>query len=351
MMTRCMAAISLALLPWTVSGQVPSAFEVLTERYVDRPVAMHRGQLQFNSGYDFSVINRKYDPEGESIDLTTDGSASSRHRFPFDIRYGILEFLQVSASTNYASMGIRSQNRVTVTGVGNISIKELQVYRGMDDLYLGLDLSNPLRMDFLDIALRAGIFLPLFDHNPDQPSHRVEITEPYPDAMEIEYRYNNKTGLGVPVVSFGGTLKIRSSRFSLSARLGYSSGTKTGESISWESRLSEGEISYRQAPYEYSVGNTLDYGGILAWQAIDWFAVLLSFEGSRNTGAWSTETGLKVLDGTKAIHSAGIGYDIQVAPSLRLSQRLLLPYTGQNILASRVFQTGISLNFMTGGRR
>jgi hypothetical protein len=65
-----------------------------------------------------------------------------------------------------------------------------------------------------------------------------------------------------------------------------------------------------------------------------------------NTGAWSTETGKKVLNGKTSLHTIGIGYDIQVSPALRLNQRLVIPYTGINILAPRVFQTGISLNFM-----
>jgi hypothetical protein len=349
MMNRVFNLTVLIFLPLMASGQ--TAMEILTERYVDRPVSMHRGQLQFNTGYDFSIINHKYDPEGNRIDLATDGSVSGKHTFPFNLKYGILEFLEASASISYASMGIRSQNHVTETGVGSISTKEIQTYRGMDDLFLGLALSNPFRLDFLDLSVNGGISLPLFDHKPGQPSHRVTLSEPFPGSMDIEYRYNNKFGLGVPVSSVGGAIKFQGRLFSATALFTWSAGLKEGESISWESRLSQGEIRYREIPCRYGVGNTVDYTAVMAWQAINWFAVLVSFEGFYNTGAWSTETGKKVLEGTIALHAAGIGYDIQVTPALRLSQRLLLPYSGKNILAPRVFQTGISLNFMAPAPR
>ena len=340
--TACLSL--LILFPLAAAGQ--PAMEILTERYVDRPVAMHRGQLQFNTGYDFSIINHKYDLEGNSIDLANDGTASAKHSFPFHLNYGILEFVEVSTSLHYASMGIRSQNHQTETGSGSITTREIRTYRGADDLQLGLRISNPFRPDFLDASLYGGVTLPLFDHKPGQPDHRVEFLEPYPGSMDIEYRYHEKFGLGVPTAIMGASVKLRSHSFSGTLDGSYSYGMKEGESISWESRLSGGEISYREVPYNYEVGNTVAYAADLAWQAIDWFAVLASFEGFVNTGAWSTETGKKVLEGKTALHSIGIGYDIQVSPSLRLHQRLLLPYLGSNILAPRVFETGISLNFM-----
>jgi hypothetical protein len=348
-MNRLLSITVMIFITLMASGQ--TAMEILTEKYVERPVAMHRGQLQFNTGYDFSIINHKYDLAGKRIDLATDGSVSGKHSFPFNLNYGILEFLEVSASISYASMGIRSQNHVTETGVGSISTKEIRTYRGLDDLFVGLALSNPFRLDFLDLAVNGGISLPLFDHKPGQPSHRVTLSEPYPGSMDIEYLYNNKFGLGVPVSSLGGALKFRSRLFSATALFSWSTGLKEGESISWESRLSQGEIRYREIPYRYGVGNTVDYTAVMAWQAISWFAVLVTFEGFSNTGAWSTETGKKVLEGTVALHSVSIGYDIQVTPALRLSQHLHLPYSGKNILAPRVFQTGISLNFMAPAPR
>ncbi len=352
MMRRMLFIIMVTGLPRMLSGQSSPGYDILTERYVDRPLAMHRGQLQVNTGYDFSIINRKYDLQGNSIDLATDGSVSARHAFPLNLNYGILEFIQVSASIRYASMGIRSQNRIYTTGViGSTSTREINTYKGPEDLFLGIAISNPFRLDFLDVTLSGGISLPLFDHKTGQPSHKMEFLDPYPGSMDIEYYYNNKFALGVPVGAIGAAVKGRSPRFSGTARVDYSAGLKEGESTTWQSRFSNGEILYREIPYDFHVGNTLDYGAEIAWQAIDWFAVRISFEGSVNTGAWSTQTGKKVLTGDITLHSVSIGYDIQVAPVLRINQRLVLPYAGKNILAPRIFQTGISLNFLAPAPR
>src|SRR4030042_797243 len=59
-----------------LEGQVKSKYDLLTESYVARPLCMHKGQIQLNSGYEFSIINAKYDQEHEKVDLTIKGSVS-----------------------------------------------------------------------------------------------------------------------------------------------------------------------------------------------------------------------------------------------------------------------------------
>ena len=73
--------IALLLFPLTGLCQGDS-YSLLTERYIDRPLSMHRGQLQWNSGYEFSSLNKLYDINGASLDLDEEGLASAQHLFP-----------------------------------------------------------------------------------------------------------------------------------------------------------------------------------------------------------------------------------------------------------------------------
>ncbi len=110
----------LTVFPVTCLGQ-DDAFSLLTERYVDRSIAMHRGQLQINTGYEFSNLSKIYDFKGNILDLSAEGLASSKHLFPIEIKYGILEYLQVRALINYARMGLHTQNFFYITNAGIIS--------------------------------------------------------------------------------------------------------------------------------------------------------------------------------------------------------------------------------------
>ena len=325
-------------------------YSLLTERYVDRPVTMHRGQLQINSGYEFSSLNKIYDFEGNSLDLNDEGIASEQHLFPIAVKYGILEWFQIGASMNYARKGLRTQNFIYISNAGIISHSEIENWKGFDDLYLGIDFTAPFLTDFMNWVVSGGIQLPVFNHEPDQPTHTIDFFNYYSDSTVIRYYYNNKFGNGIPMVKIGTSLKIRFSKLALESSFDMKKGLSQGESIYWQSRYSNGVIDYREIPYQYDPGLTFDYQAAIAYQALDWLAVMFSYDGMYASGGWTTESGKKVGTGKISINSLGVGYEIQISPHLRLNQFIDVPFAGTNIMAYWIFQTGISMNFMTTGK-
>ena len=338
----------LTMFPVTCLGQ-DDVFSMLTERYVDRPIAMHRGQLQINTGYEFSTLSKIFDFKGNILDLGEEGIASAKHLFPLDIKYGILEFLQVRTSLNYARMNLRNQNLNFETYTAIIYRSEIQTWKGFDDLFLGTDLTIPFLPDVMCWVVSAGIYLPIFNHEPDQPTHTINFLSPYPDSMDIRYQYHNKFGNGVPVIMLGTSLKLRFSKFDVESSFHIEKGLTVVESIYWQSRLTGGKIEYREIPYQYDLGQTLNYHSSIAYQAINWLAVILSYNGMTSYGGWTTETGKKVGTGKKSLNSLCVGYDIQVSPHFRLNQFIDIPILGKNIMAYWIFQTGLSLNFIVSG--
>jgi len=183
---------------------------------------------------------------------------------------------------------------------------------------------------------------------PKQPHGKVLITclQPYPDSMDIRYQYHHKFGNGVPVGRLGTSMKLRFNKLAVEASFHMNKTLKEGESVYWQSRLTDGEIEYREITYQYDLGQTFDYYAAIAYQAIDWLAVVLSFDGIDSSGGWTTETGKKVGTGNISLHSLGVGYEIQVSPNLRLNQYLQLPVSGKDMMAYWIFQTGVSVNFI-----
>lgn len=344
-MLKVRSILLVLFLPLSVFCQDKSTYDYLTEKYIDRPVFMHKGQLQVNTGYDFALINKKFDPKGELIDLTEDGSASVKHLFPFQLNYGILDYLQITTSIGYSMTGIRSQSQFIYSGSTTLIRSEVNSYKGFDDLYFGIDLTDPFKLTFLDWTLSGGVFVPLFDHYPDKPSHSVTFIEPPPGTRKINYQYNNKVSQGIPVARVGSAFKLRFNKMGIIGDIYYESGLKNGESIYWEERLVNEEFEYRKVEYEYNIGQSFSYSGTILFQAIDWFTINASYEGNRWTGGWSNETGKKIGEIKSSINYAGIGFEILVSPHLRIHQQIQLPFAGKNILAYWSFQTGISFNY------
>ena len=327
--------------------QVTDIYSILTERYVDRPINVHKGQLQINSGYRFSILNKKYDVQGDKIDLAKDGAAAVEHLIPLDIRFGILEYVQFTTKINYARTGIRERNTWIFSGDNMISIDELNEYKGMDDLYVGLDLRAPFLPSNLDWTLSGGLFIPIVDHQPDQPKHIQHILTLATDYTQISYYYKNKYNSGVLGGSIGTAFQVSTTKFAFILSGNFSSCLKDGESITWNSRIIDDNFSYYTEGYEYNTGQQLDLTALFAYQVIDWFAATGTFTMMNGSGGWTTGTGKKIGLREESLMTAGIGYEILTSPNLRIFQSISFPVKGENILGPLVINTGLSVNFVS----
>ena len=334
----------------TASGQNDKNYKLLTEKYIERPLAMHKGQLQIISGYEFSIINRKYDQNGDKIDLTIDGSVSARHLIPFELKYGLLEFIQFSAQTKYASTGIRTQNHNTISTEGVLYVSELKKYTGMYDIFLGLDITPPLNLKFLNCIVSAGVYLPAFSQKPDKPDHSYTLIESDPGSAILKYKYYYKNSTGIPLASFGSAIKFKITRFSFTGMFNYSLALKDGDSFDWNFRLVNNEFEYEKETYQYNTGHIININGEAAWQAIDWFAIRSSFMYHFQSGGWSNLTGKKVGYPEISLASLIFGYEILVSPLLRIEQQIIFPVAGKNINGQWAFLSGINFNMFTSGK-
>jgi len=327
-------------------AQDTDVYSLLTERYVDRPVNVHRGQLQVNTGYELSVLNKKFDTEGKAVNIAKDGSAAMQHLFPLDIRFGLLEYLQISVGINYARNGIRERN-IWIAGYDTeLSIDELNEFKGTDNLKLGLSFRVPLGTEYLDWNAYGNIALPVFNNRPDQPDHSI-FTPLFATSTQINYYYRNKFGSGILTGVFGTDLKINASKISVILSGNFTAPLKEGTNIQWRSNLIENEFEYYTEEFNFKCGQQIDYLALFAYQAIDWFALQLFVSGTNTFGGWSNMTGKKVGYRSENLVTGGLRYELMVSPHLRVFQTIEVPFWGKNIIGSFVIQTGISLNFIS----
>ncbi len=329
-----------------LSAQETDVYSLLTERYVERPINVHRGQLQVNTGYELSVLNRKFNTEGKAINLAKDGSVAMQHLFPLDIHFGILEHLQISVGMNYARMGIRERN-IWIAGYDTeLSIDELNEYKGPDNLKLGLSFRVPLGLEYMDWTANGSISLPVFNNEPDPPDHTI-FTPFSATTTQISYYYKNKFGSGILTGAFGTDLKINTSNISVILSGNFTAPLKEGTNIQWRSNLIDNKFEYYTEEFNFKCGQQIEYSALFAYQAIDWFALQLFIDGINTYGGWSDVTGKKVGYRPENLIAGGFGYEIMISHRMRLFQTIDIPIKGKNIMGMFIIHTGISLNFIS----
>jgi len=317
---------------------------LLNERLIDRPLTMHRNQLQFNAGYGLKYATGLFSDTGESINMEEEGKSVLTHNYGLDLRYGIFGFVEIYAGTNIISRNERIR-QVVKLGYDNIASYGGNIdTKGFEDLDLRLSLSVPFLPDFADISLMAGAVLPFRGSGPEEPRH--EVTNPYqiPGAYDISYSYFNKPGNDIIFSVYGAAIKLAIQNMALVSRAGYAFPLEEGTGITWHSRLSGNTVEYEEESYEYLPPAFLHYSNMFYYQAFPWFAVELEVSGIKSYGGWRESYGQRYSLPELNYLSAGGGFEIMVTPALRLYQSFSFPVSGKNTNAGISIRTGISLN-------
>ncbi len=338
-----------AFIPATLSlkGQSTTGsdkYSILTEPFSKRPVSMHMGQLQLNTGYSFSIRTKSYDPDGEKIGLKEDGSASVIHSYRFNLRYGILEFLEAGAEMNWFKQGIRGKTINYISGPDYISVNELTEFKGFEDLRLWLTLSLPFAIDNFDLAVENGISVPTARHEPDEPAHTYQPLGGL--SALINYHYNNNNGTGVPVWNTSACLRLTANKVTLFASGAIFSPMKEGSSIRWNETLVNEKFIYNQESYTYMPPARIDIYASLHYQATGWLDLYCGLNSSSESGGWTEQYGIKYANPENGLIYLQPGLEIQVSPLVRLSEVAGFAVSGHAVDAPFFILTSFSFNMM-----
>ncbi len=345
----------LILTSLTLNAQTLNDSILANERKIDRPLTLHKGQLQFNPAYKISIISKEYDNNSNTINLADLGTASVLHKFFFELNYGILDFLQASISLNYAKRGERHESHrihALLNDEPDFIVTYFDDYKGFEDLYLGTAIKLPLKTSRIEIALSPGIYMPLFSNDPGEPENIISFPTEDQPATEIIYHNNHKTGNGATALKIGTSAIVRPvNDFSFLARLNYSWPISESESISWIHQLNGSTFIYDDIPYKYLIGNTLDYEVNISYQAISWFNVSLSWYYKKTFSGWSEITGFRIGNPESKLSLLSLGYEIKATSNLWINEFIDIPVSGKNQLAPFSIYLGISYNLFPFNRK
>ncbi len=318
-------------------------YTLLTMPYNKRPLSLYKGQLQVNAGYKLAVRSRSFDSNGNVIDLKTNGNSSVINYFGLEVKYGLLDFIELSASTNYSTQGIRSETSDLIDEFGTITVNNLNEYKGMGDLLLSAAMRLPFEYKFFDFRLEGGAYLPTAAYKPPVPANTVtDYLSPF--QYTVNYDYINRNGFGVPVCRFAADIKLSLAKFSALASISFQDPTKEGTNIRWEQTLTDQTFSYTSTSYKYLVDRIIIMNASLHYQAAGWFDFWLNGIYTANSKGWTEYWGVKYANPAKRLLAIEPGFELQISPSLTLYQTVGFSLAGKDTDAPTYLVTTLSYN-------
>jgi hypothetical protein len=319
-----------------VSSQTSSVprdkFTLLTIPYYKRPLTLYRGQLQANVGYKFAIRSRSYDQDGNLIVLKDVGTASVYHYYFLELKYGVTNFLEISAQTNYMKRGIRSVTENYFASVSEaINVNTVTETKGFGDILLLASLRLPITYKWFDVSVRGGAYVPSAKYEPAQPTSKVSnITAA--TAFTVDYHFNNKNGYGVPVWLVSGAAKFTLAKLSLETDFTYRKPFKEGQNIRWDQELTvDKAFNYSTQRYQYLLNSSYDINASLHYQATGWFNIELNSSYFHSGGGWTEYWGDKYKNKPESLFTLEPKLEIQISPSITIYEVAGFPVSGKNI--------------------
>ncbi|MFN8241873.1 MAG: hypothetical protein U0X39_14120 [Bacteroidales bacterium] len=329
--------IVLSFLQLTVQAQDKGTrvdkYTLLTMPFNLRQLTLYRGQIQFNAGYRFSVRSQSFSNEGDRVLLKSNGTGSVYHFYFADLRYGVTDFIEIGASTDFIRMGVREQSltitSVTTLSTDRVSVNKLTEVKGFGDILLKATIRSPFRYRKFDISATGGIYLPSSPYEPEKPQNTVTSIVSA-DSYTVNYHYKYTNGYGVPVWLIAGQLKMKLGRFTTLGGLEFRTPLKEGTNIRWEENLVNKIFTYYDKTYSYLLSNSWDVDASIHYQPTGWFDFYINSTFRKTTGGWTEYWGTKYRNKGTSLFSIEPGFELQISPSLIISQVAGFPLSGKN---------------------
>ncbi len=342
------SVISLSDLSGQISLPVRDKYVMLTTPFNQRPLTLYRGQLRANAGYKFAVRAQSFNENGNLVYLKDNGTGSVYHYYFIELKYGLTNFMELGAETNFLRRGIRDATITTVSvslaSTESVTVNKLTETKGMGDIFLYSALKLPIDFHWFDLGIKGGIFLPSARYEAQKPTNNVVTSLAVANTYTVNLHYNYTNGYGVPVYMIAASSKLSFRKFTVDAEWTMRTPMKEGTNIRWEESLTEKAFSYNDKSYSYLLSNNFTFDASVHYQATGWFNFWLNSSFFSSKGGWTEYWGNKYENPEKRLINLEPGFELQVSPAITLYQVAGFPIHGKNNDAPFYLFTTLSFN-------
>ena len=313
----------------------------VVERYIDRPLALHRNNLEFSLDYDFGALLKIFDEKGKSINMANEGIAASNQKINFQLTYGITERIQLQTLFAYYSYE-KTMEPVDQIGLNYdvIETKGIQRSNGFIDPNLRLNYLLIKNERKLSISFGCGMSFPVAKYKPEKPKiDSINIG----NGIRYNFLYNNKNGMGTPIYNLNLALKLRLGDYlgndllsKIIVRL-YSDYYTVPIAVStndWQYIFDVGNpngYTFQSLSLKHKEGDWLSNKIFIDWQAFNITSFQIGATNRYYFHGWNQTNYMKTIEYDVSETSLLFGAHIQASPRIRIDEQLSLPIAGKNI--------------------
>ena len=335
-----------------ISGQSETPghdkFVLLTMPYNQRQLTLYQGQIQANTGYKFVVRTQAYDNDSKLVYLKNNGTGSVYHYYFLELRYGLTNFIEVGAETNFLRRGIRDATVTVVNTTPSLServtVNKLTESKGMGDMFIYTTIRLPIEYHWVDFGVTGGVFVPSAKYEPLQPTNKVVTSITASNTYSVNLHYNYTNGYGVPVYFLGIATKLNYRKLTAAAEFSFRTPEKEGKNVRWEETMTDKMFSYYDKSYSFLLSDTYTFDLSLHYQATGWFNLNLNSSFYHTRGGWTEYWDNKYENPVKRLINLEPGFELQISPSLTVYQTAGFPLKGKNSDAPFYLFTTVSYN-------
>lgn len=349
-------------LPWIMTpfaeGQTARSsrdiYVLLTTPYNLRPLSPYRGQVKAEGGYKFSVRSNSYNSEGQTQKITNMNTGSVYHYYYATVEYGVTDFFGISAETDMIRLGQREvtvkYESVTANSRDQVTTSTLKETKGLGDLLLMATLRFPERKNWIDISATGGLYIPVAEHEAQMPANTIKVVTSTTanittTTSQINIKENYRHGYGVPVFLLSASVKGGYWKYSSELKFSFLTPKEEGISTGWSTSLVDKVFTYTKKTYSYLLSNAFSFDGSLHYQATGWFDIYLNTEYRASRGGWTEKSGIRYANLETSVLAIEPGFELQVSPSLQISQTAGFPLSGRNAEAPFWLFTSLKYSF------
>lgn len=341
--------ILVSLLLFQIIGRAQSVSDslLLTETTLSRPIFLHRNQIRITSGYEMAVINRRFQSDGSIIQLSDINLSGIRHTLPFDLKYGVTDFIQVNLAINHKSQIFREgSDYIVVIDPTSTNPSLTEVYRvtekrGFDDLLAGVDMRIPFKNNRWDIGLSVGMQTSITGNQTPPPNHELIVTS---DSRRFNFKNQGTWSNGVPTLRIGGVLKFRQPKWGITLTSDYRHGLKQGTDRFWTYELVNNNFQYTSNSYSFQMADFLFNQVQFEYQLVSWFNSFFQVNHIEKNNAWvEIRQAQRRLEVDK-VTQFYLGFEILATHRLWVRQQFGVSIDGRNSDAPIFFGVTISYN-------
>lgn len=320
---------------------------LMKETTLSRPIFLHKNQVRVTSGYEMAIINRRFLADGSAIKLSDINLSGIRHSVPFELKYGLTDFLQVDLAINHRNQILREgSDQIIVIDPSLVNPPLTEVYRvtekiGFDDLMVNLAARVPFKTNRWDIGISVGLQTPTMNIQTPQPNHEVITT---PDSRRFNFRNQGTWSNSIPTVRLGGIFKFRQPKWGITLTTDYRHGLKEGTNRFWTYQLTNNNFQYSATSYAFQAADFVSNQAQLEYQITSWFNAFFNITHFTEKNGWVkvNQTQRKVSD--EEITQAFLGFELLATHRLWIRQQFGFSTGGKNSDAPIFFGISISYN-------